>query len=99
MKNLPGQYDIDTQKDIELLNSLKSEGYKKHNVRVHWQNVNCVAFPGTRLYEETMESFPNVNMSDLDVYDGITNTASYDNIAQLWKGDNFYKNYKNYTKL
>lgn len=51
MKNLPGSTGNDWENDLRTLQEFKELGSKRNNI-IRWQNTNCVAFPGTDLWEE-----------------------------------------------
>jgi len=69
MKNLPGAAPDAWEKDKAILQELIKEGAKNNN-RVHYQNSECVPFPGTELWEELVELGHGDKIADFHAYDG-----------------------------
>ena len=98
MKNLPGEKPEDWENDLNLLNELKALGEKSGN-RVHWQNSDCIAFPGTELWDEMVALGKGAELRNFDLYDG-----SPDNDASLaktvgWLGQDYTPKWSRYSKL
>jgi anaerobic magnesium-protoporphyrin IX monomethyl ester cyclase len=98
MKNLPGEKGADWDNDTKLLNELKAIGEKSGN-RVHWQNSNCIAFPGTELWEEMVALGKGDELRNFDLYDG--NPRHDDTLAQAvgWLGSDYTPKWSKYSKM
>ncbi len=88
MKNLPGETEADWRADLEVLNELKLLGERSRNV-VHWQNSDCIAFPGTDLWEEMVAAGKGEFLRDFAMYDGSPQNA--DKLAEAvgWLGADY----------
>ncbi len=69
MKNLPGSVPSDWENDKKILQDLISIGGDNGNV-VHYQNSDCIPFPGTELWEELVELGHGDSLKDFNMYDG-----------------------------
>ncbi|MCL5125094.1 MAG: radical SAM protein [Deltaproteobacteria bacterium] len=69
MKNLPGETEEEWQKDREVLQELKSIGERSCNI-VHWQTSDCIAFPGTPMWEAMVNEGKGTILNNFDLYDG-----------------------------
>lgn len=98
MKNLPGETDQEWQNDLKVLNELKSIGEKNNNI-VHWQNSDCVAFPGTELWEEMVALGKGEELKNLDLYDGSTHNNEKLARAVGWLGADYQAKWSNYSKM
>ena len=97
MKNLPGEVAADWEADLAILNDLQELGRRSGNI-VHWQNSDCVAFPGTELWEEMVARGDGKALQDFDLYDG-----QPDNEVKLaetvgWLGEAYRPSYSAYSK-
>jgi len=97
MKNLPGESEEDWRQDEILLKELRTLGEKSGN-RVHWQNSDCVAFPGTELWDELVELGKGEKLLDFDLYDG--NPSNDTDLAQSigWLGRDYQPTWSKYSK-
>jgi radical SAM superfamily enzyme YgiQ (UPF0313 family) len=98
MKNLPGETDQDWQKDLELLHSLQLLGNQRNN-RVHWQNSDCVAFPGTELWEEMVALGKGGELMNFELYDGGAHNTDKLAAAVGWLGSNYQAKWSKYSKM
>jgi radical SAM superfamily enzyme YgiQ (UPF0313 family) len=98
MKNLPGETDADWDNDLKILNELKLIGEKSGN-RVHWQNSDCIAFPGTELWEEMVAVGKGEELRDFDLYDGNPNNDVKLAEAIGWLGTDYSSKWSAYSKL
>lgn len=85
MKRLPGEIDSDYIEDRRLLDELKSIGERNRN-RVHWQLSDCVAFPGTELFDKVKNKH-NIDSSNQNFFE--SNSPEYKTFSDLWQGDNY----------
>jgi len=69
MKNLPGSTPNDWVNDQKILKELIDIGGANGNV-VHYQNSDCIPFPGTELWEELVELGHGESLKDFRMYDG-----------------------------
>jgi len=98
MKNLPGETEQDWENDLKILNELKEIG-AKHNNTLHWQNSDCVAFPGTELWEEMVALGKGEELKDLDLYDGGTHNNEKLAAAVGWLGADYKPKWSKYSKM
>ena len=98
MKNLPGEKDQDWQDDLRILNELKELGTRSGNI-VHWQNSDCIAFPGTELWEEMVSLGKGTELRDFRLYDG--SPRNDDKLAQAvgWLGPDYEPKWSSYSNL
>lgn len=69
MKNLPGSTPADWEKDKQILADLIKLGVGNgHNV--HYQNSDCIPFPGTELWEELVQLGHGEKLKNFRMYDG-----------------------------
>ncbi len=97
MKNLPGETSADWERDLVILNELRALGERSGNL-VHWQNSDCVAFPGTELWDEMVARGSDEGLRDFDLYDG-----NPDHDAALarevgWLGADYRPKWSEYSK-
>jgi anaerobic magnesium-protoporphyrin IX monomethyl ester cyclase len=97
MKNLPGETMVDWENDLRILNELKQIGEKSGN-RVHWQNSDCVAFPGTELWEEMVALGKGEELKNFDLYDG--NPQNQEKLAEVigWLGSDYTSKWSKYSE-
>jgi anaerobic magnesium-protoporphyrin IX monomethyl ester cyclase len=88
MKNLPGETEQDWENDLKILNELKTLGERSNNI-IHWQNSDCVAFPGTELWEELVALGKNEDLKDFALYDGDPGNDGKLAEAVGWLGSNY----------
>jgi radical SAM superfamily enzyme YgiQ (UPF0313 family) len=69
MKNLPGSVPEDWQNDKAILSELVELG-RKHGNFVHYQNSDCIPFPGTELWDELVQLGHGDKLKDFRMYDG-----------------------------
>ena len=69
MKNLPGSTPADWENDQKILTDLINQGASNGN-RVHYQNSDCIPFPGTELWEELVGLGHGDKLGDFHNYDG-----------------------------
>jgi len=69
MKNLPGSLPSDWENDKIILQDLIAQGAENGH-RVHYQNSDCIPFPGTELWEELVEMGNADKLKDFRMYDG-----------------------------
>ncbi len=69
MKNLPGSTPADWENDQKILTDLINQGASNGN-RVHYQNSDCIPFPGTELWEELVGLGHGDKLGDFNNYDG-----------------------------
>jgi len=98
MKNLPGETEADWREDLHKLNTLKEIGARRNNV-IHWQNSDCVAFPGTELWEEMVSRGRGDQLRNFELFD-----ASVQNTEKLasevrWLGENYEARWSDYSGL
>jgi radical SAM superfamily enzyme YgiQ (UPF0313 family) len=98
MKNMPGETDADWQRDQELLTSLQELGKDKKN-RVHWQNSDCVAFPGTELWEEMVGLGKGEELKNFELYDGGVHNSEKLAAAVGWLGSDYAPKWSKYSKM
>lgn len=98
MKNLPGETDEDWENDLKILNELKELGAKSNNV-IHWQNSDCVAFPGTELWEEMITLGKGDELRNFDLYDGGTHNDAKLAGAVGWLGKDYKPKWSKYSKM
>jgi radical SAM superfamily enzyme YgiQ (UPF0313 family) len=98
MKNLPGEKDADWNRDVELLNELKEIGERHYN-RIHWQNSDCIAFPGTELWEEMVSLGKGEALRNFDLYDGSPHNNKSLAEAIGWLGSSYQPHWSEYSKL
>lgn len=98
MKNLPGETEADWLRDLELLNELREIGERHHN-RVHWQNSDCIAFPGTELWEEMIAMGKGDALRNFDLFDGSPHNEA--TLAEMtgWLGSDYKPQWSSYSKL
>jgi len=98
MKNLPGETTEDWENDLRILNELKELGAKSNNV-IHWQTSDCIAFPGTELWEEMVASGKADELRNFDVYDGSPHNSQ--NLAEFigWLGEDYKPKYSKYSGM
>lgn len=97
MKNLPGESDEDSKQDLRLLNELRELGERSGN-RVHWQNSDCVAFPGTELWEEMTALGKGEELRDFDLYDGNPDHDAALARAIGWLGRDYRPRWSRYSR-
>ncbi len=88
MKNLPGSTPIDWENDKKILQDLIQQGSDRGH-KVHYQNSDCIPFPGTELWEELVQLGHEEKLKDFNSYDGHpSNDAA---LAQTigWLGTNY----------
>jgi radical SAM superfamily enzyme YgiQ (UPF0313 family) len=98
MKNLPGETAQDWENDQVKLRELQALGASNNN-RVHWQNSDCVAFPGTELWEEMVALGKGEELRNFELYDGgVHNDAK---LAQAigWLGEDYKPKFHKYSKM
>ena len=97
MKNLPGETTADWENDLRILNELKQIGEKSGN-RVHWQNSDCVAFPGTELWDEMVQLGKGEELRDFDLYDG--HPQNQEKLAEVigWLGNDYTSKWSRYSE-
>jgi anaerobic magnesium-protoporphyrin IX monomethyl ester cyclase len=98
MKNLPGETEQDWENDLKILNELKEIGAKLNN-NVHWQNSDCVAFPGTELWEEMVALGKGEELKNLDLYDGSTHNNEKLAGAVGWLGADYQPKWSKYSQM
>lgn len=98
MKNLPGETDRDWKNDLEALNELKSLGERSKNV-IHWQNSDCIAFPGTELWEELVSMGKHDSLKDFTLYDGNPDNDSKLAGAVGWLGSDYRPKVSRYSGM
>ena len=69
MKNLPGSTPQDWENDKAILQDLIKQGSNRGH-KVHYQNSDCIPFPGTELWEELVELGHGDKLKDFHSYDG-----------------------------
>jgi radical SAM superfamily enzyme YgiQ (UPF0313 family) len=97
MKNLPGETSEDWTNDLALLEGLKELGENSGNV-VHWQNSDCIAFPGTELWEEMVALGKGAELKDFDLYDGSPHNDGTLAKAVGWLGADYAPKWSKYSK-
>jgi anaerobic magnesium-protoporphyrin IX monomethyl ester cyclase len=98
MKNLPGETDEDWENDLKVLNELKEIGERSNNV-LHWQNSDCIAFPGTELWEEMVSLGKGEELKNFELYDGGTHNEAKLAAAIGWLGKDYKPKWSNYSKM
>ena len=98
MKNLPGETDDDWQNDLKILTELKQLAERSGNT-VHWQNSDCIAFPGTELWEEMITIGKGNELRNFDLYDGSPHNEKKLAEAIGWLGSNYTAKWSSYSKL
>ncbi|MFB2981695.1 B12-binding domain-containing radical SAM protein [Microseira sp. BLCC-F43] len=98
MKNLPGETDEDWENDLKILNELKDIGSKSNNI-IHWQNSDCVAFPGTELWEEMVALGKGEELRNFELYDGGTHNDAKLAEAVGWLGKDYKPKWSKYSKM
>jgi radical SAM superfamily enzyme YgiQ (UPF0313 family) len=98
MKNLPGEKAEDWENDLKLLNELKALGEKSGN-RVHWQNSDCIAFPGTELWDEMVAMGKGDDLRNFDLYDGSPHNDATLATAVGWLGTDYTPKWSKYSKM
>jgi radical SAM superfamily enzyme YgiQ (UPF0313 family) len=98
MKNLPGETAEDWTEDLKLLNELKNIGEKSGNT-VHWQNSDCIAFPGTELWEEMVALGKGDELRTFDLYNGSPNNDATLANAVGWLGTDYAPKWSKYSKM
>ncbi|MBP0014395.1 MAG: hypothetical protein J7545_00775 [Roseofilum sp. SBFL] len=98
MKNLPGETEEDWHNDLKILNELKSIGEKSNNV-IHWQNSDCIAFPGTEMWEEMVALGKGEELKNFDLYDGSTHNDAKLAEAVGWLGKDYKPKWSQYSKM
>lgn len=98
MKNLPGETDEDWQNDLGILCELKTLGERSNNV-IHWQNSDCIAFPGTELWEELVFLGKGAMLSDFDLYDGDPHNSQKLAETVGWLGTDYQAKLSKYSKM
>jgi radical SAM superfamily enzyme YgiQ (UPF0313 family) len=98
MKNLPGETDADWENDQKILLELKELGASSGNT-VHWQNSDCIAFPGTELWEEMVSLGKGAELRDFDLYDGSPHNQRKLAEAIGWLGPDYAAKWYSYSKL
>ncbi|MGO9566322.1 MAG: B12-binding domain-containing radical SAM protein [Desulfomonilaceae bacterium] len=98
MKNLPGQTELDRQNDIRILDELKTLGERSRNV-IHWQISDCIAFPGTELWEEMITAGKGDLLRDFELYDGAPNNSRKLAEAMGWLGANYKPKPSDYSNM
>lgn len=98
MKNLPGETDEDWESDLQILNELKEIGAKSNNI-IHWQNSDCVAFPGTELWEEMVTLGKGEDLKNFELYDGGTHNEAKLAEAIGWLGQDYKPKWSKYSKM
>ena len=98
MKNLPGETDADWQEDSRKLDELREIAKSKNN-RVHWQNSDCIAFPGTELWEEMVALGRGEALLDFDMYNGQPEKTGKLAEAVGWLGEDYKAKWHKYSKM
>jgi radical SAM superfamily enzyme YgiQ (UPF0313 family) len=98
MKNMPGETDEDWKRDQELLHSLQTLGRQNRN-RVHWQNSDCIAFPGTELWEEMIALGKGRELENFELYDGGVHNTEKLAAAVGWLGADYQAKWSKYSKM
>lgn len=98
MKNLPGETEQDWQNDLMILNELKELGSRSGNV-VHWQNSDCIAFPGTELWEEMVALGRGALLKNFELYNGSPTNDRTLADAVGWLGADYKAKWSSYSKL
>jgi len=98
MKNLPGETAEDWESDLKILNELKVLGEASGNT-VHWQNSDCVAFPGTELWEEMVALGRGAELRNFDLYSGAPNNDETLAKAVGWLGTDYVPKWSKYSKM
>ena len=98
MKNLPGEVAADWENDQKMLNELKLVAEKNNN-RVHWQNSDCIAFPGTEMWEEMVAMGKGERIRDFDLYDGNPNNNDKLCEAVGWLGSDYKPKWHEYSEM
>lgn len=98
MKNLPGETEEDWQNDLGILNELKVLGKRSKNI-IHWQTSDCIAFPGTELWEELVALGNGELLKDFDLYDGGPHNSQKLAEAIGWLGADYQPKPSKYSKM
>lgn len=98
MKNLPGETAEDWENDLKILNELKALGEKSNNV-IHWQTSDCIAFPGTELWEEMVSLGKGEELRNFQLYDGSTHNDGKLAEAIGWLGEDYKAKWSEYSKM
>ena len=98
MKNLPGETEQDWLKDLEIFNELKELGERSNNI-IHWQTSDCIAFPGTELWEELVAMGKGGELRNFELFDG--SSGSEENLGQTIGrlGENYSPRLSEYSKM
>jgi len=98
MKNLPGETEEDWQNDLKILNELKILGERSNNT-IHWQNSDCIPFPGTELWEELTALGGGELLREFDLYDGGLQNSQ--KLAEVigWLGADYQAKPSKYSKM
>lgn len=97
MSNLPGETSADLERDLGLLRELQELGHRSGNV-VHWQSSNCVAFPGTELWDEMVARGKAEALRNFDLYDGQPENEAKLAAVVGWLGEDYRPGYSAHSK-
>lgn len=98
MKNLPGETEQDWDNDLKILKKLKEIGANLNN-NIHWQNSDCVAFPGTELWEEMVALGKGEELKNLELYDGSIHNNEKLAGAVGWLGADYQPKWSKYSQM
>ncbi len=98
MKNLPGATESDWQEDLRVLEELKALGERSRNI-IHWQTSDCIAFPGTELWEEMVGLGKEDVLRNFELYDGNPNHSRKLADAIGWLGANYKPKPSDYSNM
>lgn len=98
MRNLPGQVAGDWERDHEKLLQLSEIAARRDN-RLHWQVADCIAFPGTELWDEMVEMGKGELLRDFRLYDG--QHSNSEKLSRLvgWLGSDYAPKRSKYSDM
>lgn len=98
MKNLPGSKPDDWERDKRILQELIDLGSGNNNT-IHYQNSDCIPFPGTELWEELVELGHGDNLRDFSLYDGHPSNDKTLAATIGWLGDKYTPKRSKYSGM